>query len=148
MLDQGWICLVDLLIIMIWLTLIHRNLMKIYCFLVLPFLFSEVKKALLQMSLNKSAMASNLDHKLFKIIASSTVKLVTDLCHLSFFIAKHCSVTVNRDIFWRGGLKANALRSSAVKYLGAGSGFYFTRRVLHYRNKTSKQSVSPLFVRT
>lgn len=69
--------------------------MKIYCFLVLRFLFSEVKKALLQMSLNKSAVASNLDHKLFKIIASFTVKLVADLCHLSFFIAKYYSVAVN-----------------------------------------------------
>lgn len=73
--------------------------MKIDCFLVFPVLFSEVKKALLQMSLNKSAVASNLDHKLFKIIASSTVKLVADLCHLSSFIAKYCSITVNDDIF-------------------------------------------------
>lgn len=56
--------------------------MKIYCFLAFPILFSEVKKALLQMSLNKSAVASNLDHKLFKIIASFKLKLETDLCHV------------------------------------------------------------------
>lgn len=73
--------------------------MKIYYFLVFPVLFSEVKKALLQMSLNKSAVASNLDCKLFKIIALSTVKLVADLCHWSFSTAKYCSITVNDDIF-------------------------------------------------
>jgi len=99
MLDQGSIRLIDLLMIMIWLMYIHETLMKIYCFLVFPVLFSEVKKALLQMSLNKSAVASNLDHKLFKIIASSTVRLVADLCHLPFFTTKYCSIIVNCDIF-------------------------------------------------
>lgn len=82
------------------------------------------------MSLNKSAVASNLDHKLFKIIASSTVKLVADLCHLPFFIAKYCSITVNCDIVQWGGIKANAFCFSAIKKLGAGSGFYFINRVL------------------
>lgn len=82
------------------------------------------------MSLNKSAVASNLDHKLFKIIASSAAKLVADLCHLSFLIAKYCNITVNHDIFQRGGIKANAFCSSAIKNLGAGAGFLFINRVL------------------
>lgn len=128
----------DLLMIMIWLTHIHGTLMKIYCSLVFPVLCSEVKKALLQMSLNKSAVASNLDHKLFKIIASSMVKLVADLCHLSFFIAKCRSITVNCDIFQWGGIKANAFCSSTIKKLGAGSDFYFINRVLIYQNEDLK----------
>lgn len=82
------------------------------------------------MSLNKSAVASNLDHKLFKIIASSTAKLVADLCHLSFLIAKYCSITVNRDIFQKGGIKANAFCSSDIKNLTAGFVFLFINRVL------------------
>lgn len=117
--------------IMIWLMVIHGTLMKIYCFLVFPFLFREVKKALLQMGLSKSAVASNLDHKLFKIIASSTVKLVVDLYHMSFFIAKYYSVTVNCSNFYRGGIKANALCSSAVKDSEAGPSLYFIKRVLN-----------------
>lgn len=90
------------------------------------------------MSLNKSAVASNLDHKLFKIIASSTVKLVADLCHLSSFIAKYCSITVNDDIFQWGSVKANAFCSSAIKKLDAGSGFYFINRILIWQSEGFK----------
>lgn len=82
------------------------------------------------MGLNKSAVASNLGHKLFKMIASSTVKLAADSCHLSFFIAKNSIITVNDDIFQWGGTKENAFCSSAIKKPGAGSAFYSINRVL------------------